>query len=100
QFVWIGRRPSDDSIEARLDTMAALGPRPLYIAADATVREQLEDARRQILRRFGRIDAVVHAAMVLRDRTLPNMTLEEFETGLRAKVDVCVRLAQVFRNDR
>jgi polyketide synthase PksM len=42
QIVWIGRRPKDDVIQAKLDRLAGLGPVPLYVAADATDREQLE----------------------------------------------------------
>jgi acyl transferase domain-containing protein/ubiquinone/menaquinone biosynthesis C-methylase UbiE/acyl carrier protein len=96
QLVWIGRRPLDDSIQARLDRLAGLGPAPLYIAADATDRKQLEGARETIKRKFGRIDGLIHAAMVVQDHSLANMTEDELGQGLAAKVDVCVRLAQAF----
>jgi acyl transferase domain-containing protein/SAM-dependent methyltransferase len=96
QLVWIGRRPKDDRVQALIDRLAALGPRPLYIAADATNRQQLEAARDVVLREFGRIDGLVHAALVLRDRSLTSMTEDDFTAGLAPKVDVCVRLAQVF----
>jgi polyketide synthase PksN len=99
QFVWIGRRPKDEALQARLNRLAELGPAPLYIAADATDRVQLEAARETILRAFGRIDGIVHAALVLQDRALANMTEEEFAAGLAPKVDVSVRLAQVFAQD-
>jgi NADP-dependent 3-hydroxy acid dehydrogenase YdfG len=96
QLVWIGRRPQDDAMQTRLDRLAELGPAPLYIAADATDREQLEGARETIKRELGRIDGVIHAAMVIKDHSLANMTEDEFKAGLSPKVDVCVRLAQVF----
>ena len=99
QLVWIGRRPLDGVLQARLDRLAGLGPAPLYIAADATDREQLEVARDTIKRSFGRIDGVIHAAMVIADHSLENMTEEEFAAGLSPKVDVCVRLAQVFAGE-
>jgi acyl transferase domain-containing protein/SAM-dependent methyltransferase/acyl carrier protein len=99
QLVWIGRRPQDGAVQAGLDRLAHLGPAPRYIAADARDREQLARAREAIKREYGRIDGVIHAAMVLQDRSLANMTEDEFSAGLASKVDVCVRLAQVFAEE-
>ncbi len=99
QLVWIGRRPLDEALQARLDRLSRLGPAPLYIAADATDREQLESARDTVKRELGRIDGVIHAAVVLRDKSLANMTEEELAAGLAPKIDVCVRLAQVFAGE-
>ena len=99
QLVWIGRRPIDKILQSRINQLAEIGPEPLYISADATDRQQLERARSMILQRFGRIDGLVHAAMVLRDQSLANMTEDAFGEALRSKVDVCVRLAQVFGQD-
>src|SRR6185436_13708232 len=99
RLVWVGRRPLDASIQARLDRLAALGPAPLYLSADATDRSQLEGVRAAVLQAHGRIDGVIHAAIVLQDRSLENMTEEEMRAGLAPKLDVSVRLAQVFGGD-
>ncbi|HEV7673037.1 MAG TPA: SDR family NAD(P)-dependent oxidoreductase [Candidatus Angelobacter sp.] len=99
QLVWIGRRPMDNVLQARLDRLASLGPAPLYISADATDLQQLESARTMILQKFGRVDGLVHAAMVLHDRSLANMTEDAFSAALRPKIDGTVRLAQVFGRD-
>lgn len=96
RVAWIGRRPEDEEIRARLDRLAELGPRPLYIAADAADRGQLEAARDTVRREFGRVDGVIHAAIVLRDRSLASLTEDDLRAGLAPKIDVCVRLAQVF----
>jgi polyketide synthase PksM len=96
RLAWIGRRPEDEAIRARLDRLAELGPRPLYIAADATDREQLDAARARVVRELGRVNGVIHAAIVLRDRSLAGMTEDDLRAGLAPKIDVCVRLAQVF----
>jgi NADP-dependent 3-hydroxy acid dehydrogenase YdfG len=100
QIVWIGRRPLDEAIRERIERLAAIGPAPLYLSADATDREQLVGARATIRERFGRIDGVIHAAMVVKDHLLANMTEEELTAGLAAKVDVSVRMAQVFARER
>src|SRR5205085_6715319 len=45
------------------------------------------------------IHGIVHSAIVLLDKSLANMDEERFRAGLAAKVDVCVRMAQVFRDE-
>jgi acyl transferase domain-containing protein/enoyl-CoA hydratase/carnithine racemase/acyl carrier protein/SAM-dependent methyltransferase len=97
RVVWIGRRAMDESIEKKQARVAAgRGERPSYIVADARIREDLERVCREIKERYGRIDGVIHAAIVLADKSLANMSEEQFRAGLSAKVDVAVQLAQVF----
>jgi polyketide synthase PksM len=100
QVVWIGRRALDATIEAQLSKLTELGagsaPAPHYIAADATDRVAMERARDEIKRLHGRIDGVVHAAIVLADRSLAQMDEAQFQSALAAKVDTSVRLGQVF----
>ncbi len=96
RIVWIGRRSPDVALQARLDALAELGAAPLYVPADATDLAALERARDQVLRTHGRIDGVVHSALVLRDQTVMAMDEARFKEALRAKVDISVNLAQVF----
>src|SRR5579859_868004 len=96
QLVWIGRRPIYDVLKSRLERLAEFGPTPFYISADVTDLQELERACAIILNRFGRIDGLVHAAMVLQDQSLERMTEDGFRNALRPKIDGCVRLAQVF----
>lgn len=42
------------------------------------------------------MNGVIHSAIVLLDKSLANMDEERFHAGLSAKVDVSVRIAQVF----
>jgi polyketide synthase PksM len=100
QVVWIGRRAKDEAIEKKQEQVAARAGKsslhPLYIAADARKREDLERACKEIKERYGRINGVIHSAVVLADKSLANMEEEQFRAGLSAKVDVAVRLAQAF----
>ena len=98
-IVWIGRRPKDAEIQAKLDDLARLGPAPIYLSADATDREALQRAYTAIKRHHPRIHGVIHAAIVLEDKGLVGMDEVRFRAGLAAKVDVCVRLAQVFAQE-
>jgi polyketide synthase PksN len=97
--IWIGRRPKDTAIQAKLDRLAGLGPAPGYIAADATDPKALQQAYETIKERHAQIHGVIHSAIVLLDRSLQNMDEERFRSGLAAKVDVSVRLAQVFQKE-
>jgi polyketide synthase PksN len=100
QVVWIGRRPRDAAIAARIEQLTPLGPPPLYLAADATDRAALAAAREAVLARFGRIDGLVHAAAVLADASLERMDETHLRAVYASKVDTSVRMAQVFAADR
>ncbi|PAY12901.1 SDR family NAD(P)-dependent oxidoreductase [Bacillus sp. 7705b] len=99
QIVWIGRSQINDAIQAKLNRLSALGPAPYYIAADAADMHSLQQAYEQVKKRHPHIHGIVHSAMVLFEQSLENMTLEEFRTGLAAKVDVSVHMAQVFQQE-
>jgi acyl transferase domain-containing protein/aryl carrier-like protein len=97
RIVWLGRRPLDEEIAKKQERAAAAGgERPLYIAADARKREDLERACDEIRQRYGRINGVIQSAIVLSDKGLAGMTEEQFRAALSAKVDTAVRVEQVF----
>ncbi|MGD8401979.1 MAG: SDR family NAD(P)-dependent oxidoreductase, partial [Bacillota bacterium] len=97
QVIWIGRRPKDDVIQAKMDRLAALGPIPYYIAADATDLKALRRAYDEIKRRYAKINGVIHSAVGMLDQSLANMKEEHFKAGLSAKIDIGVRIVQVFQ---
>nr|ADA69237.1 trans-AT polyketide synthase [Nostoc sp. 'Peltigera membranacea cyanobiont'] len=99
QIVWIGRSPLNETIQQKLEAIANLGPMPRYISADATSQEELQHAYEQIKREFGSVQGVVHAAVGLFDRSFNDTDEARLCTVLSAKVDVSVRLAQVFHTE-
>ena len=99
RIVWIGRRKKDKAIQAKLDALAKTGYAPVYIQADATKRKSLQKAHEEIKRIHPKIHGVIHSAIVLLDKGLAAMDEECFLSGFSAKVDVSVRLAQVFQKD-
>jgi acyl transferase domain-containing protein len=96
EVIWIGRRPQDAAIEAKLDAIGGLGRRPHYVSADATDAAALTAAVAAIRERFPRIDGVVHSALVLKDQTLRTMDEVVFRESLAAKVDVSVGIERAF----
>lgn len=96
EVIWIGRRPQDAAIEAKLDAIGGLGRRPHYVSADATDAAALTAAVAAIRERFPRIDGVVHSALVLKDQTVRAMDEAVFRESLAAKVDVSVGMERAF----
>ena len=96
EVIWVGRRPLDANIEAKLDAIAGLGRRPHYFSADATDAAALATAVAAIRERFPRIDGVVHSALVLQDQTVRAMDEAVFRQSLAAKVDVSVNIERAF----
>ncbi|WLQ38961.1 SDR family NAD(P)-dependent oxidoreductase [Streptomyces laculatispora] len=99
QVVWIGRREEDESIRAKLRRLGEHGPQPRYVRADATDRAALQRAYKEIKRIHPVVHGVIHSAIVLLDQSLERMEEERFRAAVTAKVDVSVRLAQVFRDE-
>ncbi|MBN2441654.1 MAG: SDR family NAD(P)-dependent oxidoreductase [Spirochaetales bacterium] len=97
RIIWIGRRAKDDSIQAKIDTLGSLGPAPRYISADAADLEAFSRAYDEIIEEYKEVNGVIHSAIVLLDQSLLKMEEDRFKAGLSAKIDVSVRMAQVFR---
>ncbi|WP_344609197.1 SDR family NAD(P)-dependent oxidoreductase, partial [Streptomyces glaucus] len=96
RVVWIGRRPLDETVEARRTALAGHGPRPDYVQADATDPAALRAACEEIVRRHGPVRAVLHTAIVLGDQSLARMDEDRFRATYAAKADVSVNLADAF----
>ncbi|MDD5273734.1 MAG: SDR family NAD(P)-dependent oxidoreductase, partial [Methylovulum sp.] len=97
QIIWIGRRPLDADIQAKLDALAKGDAKLHYIQADASDEPDLQRAYQTIKTHYGQIHGVIHSAIVLQDQSLANMDETCFRASLSAKITASVRLAQVFR---
>nr|WP_314464371.1 SDR family NAD(P)-dependent oxidoreductase [uncultured Clostridium sp.] len=96
QMVWIGRSVESESIRLKIRQLSRYGKAPFYIQADATDEAELTKAYRIMKGKFNKVNGVIHSAIVLSDKSLMNMEEERFRRTLRAKSDICVRMAQVF----
>jgi acyl transferase domain-containing protein/acyl-CoA synthetase (AMP-forming)/AMP-acid ligase II/shikimate kinase/acyl carrier protein/2-polyprenyl-3-methyl-5-hydroxy-6-metoxy-1,4-benzoquinol methylase len=99
RIIWIGRREMNEIIRGKLDRLAGMGPAPLYFTADATDRKALEQIYKEVKEQYSQIHGVIHSAVGILDQSLANMEEEQFRAGLAVKVDVSVRIAQVFQQD-
>ncbi|QCW26363.1 SDR family NAD(P)-dependent oxidoreductase [Lysobacter enzymogenes] len=99
RVVWVGRRAADADIEAKRARLAALGPAPLYLQADAADPAALAAVRAQALRAYGRIDCVVHSAIELHDQGLAVMDAARFERAFATKAKIAANLLGAFADD-
>ncbi len=77
-LILIGRNKNQEKIKQLENKGAEIS----FIEADVTNFEQVE----QIIQSYGNIKGIVHAAGVLRDRLIPNLTWEEFEQVTNPKI--------------
>jgi len=99
RVIWIGRRTQDAEISGKLERLSAVGAPPIYISADASNPSEMASAYKEIKKRYSAINGVIHSAVGVFDQRLAEMTEDRFEQGLSAKIDVSIRIAQVFREE-
>lgn len=100
QVIWIGRRQADVEIQKKIDTLGKIGPKPIYLTADATNENRLKEAYEEIVTLFSAINGVIHSAIDLCDQRLANMDERTFRAGLTAKANVSINIAKIFKNER
>ena len=92
RLVLIGRSQLSVPQQTGIAHLEALGAEVLYLRADASSLEQMQHAVQEATNRFGRINGVIHSALVLRDMTLEQMTEEQLRSALSPKVEGSVNL--------
>jgi acyl transferase domain-containing protein/enoyl-CoA hydratase/carnithine racemase/acyl carrier protein/SAM-dependent methyltransferase len=97
--IWIGRRPLDATIRAKLDAFAPLGRVPDYVQADASRPGELAAAVATIRQRHAAIHGVVHSAVGAFDQNVKTVSEDDFRTILAVKIDLSVRIAQAFAGE-
>jgi NAD(P)-dependent dehydrogenase (short-subunit alcohol dehydrogenase family) len=95
----VQRLLNDREIRDTLATLAGLGARVHYYAADARDDQRLGSVIGEIYARFGRLDAVVHGAGIIEDKLLRDKTVESFDRVLGTKVESAFGLVRHLRPD-
>ncbi|WP_187432747.1 SDR family NAD(P)-dependent oxidoreductase [Pseudomonas synxantha] len=97
QVYWIGRRPLDENIRADIERLASEGPAPIYLPADAGDPQALREALDWVHGQHAQVHGVIHAAMVMRGKSVQRMSREEFSQVLAAKVATGAALEQALQ---
>lgn len=94
----IGRRDAS-AHAATLEGFEALGIDVRYVSADLTDADAVGRALALGRERFGRLDAVLHGAGLLRDRLVPDLSAADVEAVFGAKVLGASHLMEHTRDD-
>ncbi len=96
QVVWIGRREIDAGIQQKIDELSKYGKKPDYLRADASNLRDLQVAYEIIKKKYSHINGVIHSAVGTFDENLKSVSEETFKSIISVKLNVSVRIAQVF----
>ncbi|NJC37104.1 acyl transferase domain-containing protein/acyl carrier protein/SAM-dependent methyltransferase [Xanthomonas arboricola] len=99
RVVWVGRRPADGDVAAKLGNLADLGPAPLYLQADATDPVALAEVRVRVMETYGQLHGVIHSAIELHDQSVASMDAQRFEQIFATKAQVASNLFRIFGQD-
>lgn len=97
-LILTGRSLLKDSLRVEMDSIRALGAHVEYLQIDASQKGEMEGGVRDIQRKHGRVNGVIHAAGVLRDGFIINKHRDDWNTVLEAKVKGLVNLDEATRD--
>lgn len=99
RLVLVGRKPLTEDLRREITEIESLGGAVLYLQGDATDLGSMQRVFAAARERFGSIHGVIHSALVLKDKTLANLTEEEFRAALMPKVQGSVNLYLAAANE-
>ncbi len=97
RLVWIGRRPADDAIADRAEAVRRAGGEVLYLQANGENLHEMQGAIEQASRRFGRLNGVIHSALVYQGEFLRKLEPKECERVLNSKTRTSAVLLELVR---
>jgi len=87
----------DDTGTARaraVQTVTPFGNRGLAVAADVRSRTDLQALMQQIQEHFGALDLLINNAAILRDRTLKNLSDDDWDAVMETNLSAVFRVCQ------
>lgn len=98
RLVWVGRSELNEEKREKINTIKALGGEVLYCQADGSDLDAMRAVYKKAMQQFGSLHGVVHSALFLQDRVLPNMDEVAFNHSLAAKVQALWVLHELVKN--
>lgn len=96
---WLGRRASDQTVEAGIEQFSGYKRKPVYIQCDANKVEDIRAAFEQIKSGGEVINGVIHSALVLEDKPFYAMSFSDFTKAFAPKSTAVQNLVQVCGNE-
>ncbi|MBD2525415.1 SDR family NAD(P)-dependent oxidoreductase [Nostoc sp. FACHB-133] len=95
----LGRSPADDNLLAKISHLGKYGENVIYLQAHCDDVNELTNAITQTKDKFGKLDGIIHSAMVLDDSLLMKMSEADFTAVLQPKVAGAIALNQATLNE-
>ncbi|SFD21736.1 Acyl transferase domain-containing protein [Chitinophaga sp. CF118] len=99
QVIWLGRSKINEQISNAQQEIEKLGIKPLYIQCDANDRTDMENVRLEIKTAHPVINGLFHAAIVLNDMLLKDMTEDDFLKSFSPKSTGSHHFINSFKNE-
>ncbi|MBF0119031.1 MAG: SDR family NAD(P)-dependent oxidoreductase [Desulfobacterales bacterium] len=99
KLVLIGRKKINESLKEKILEIEKLGGEVLYISSDGSDFESMNTAFQTAKKAFGKINGVIHSAIVLKDKAIYNMDEDTLKDVLSPKVNGSVVLAKIFKDE-
>ncbi len=94
----VGRSPIDHDRRQLMDRLGGEGSRVMYRRADATDESAVRSLLDDVMSAWGRIDCLVHTAMVFGESTVEDLTDEELLDMLRPKTRMVQAILRASRD--
>jgi pimeloyl-ACP methyl ester carboxylesterase/acyl carrier protein/NADP-dependent 3-hydroxy acid dehydrogenase YdfG len=98
-LVLIGRSELDIEQSKKIESIESAGGKVLYLRANASDFNEVKHAVNIAKQRFGKIDGVIHSAIVLRDKLVEKMEESDLLQVLEPKVQGTAVLYKVFESE-
>ncbi|WP_440119140.1 SDR family NAD(P)-dependent oxidoreductase [Paenibacillus sp. QZ-Y1] len=95
----MGRSSLDSVKQQRMDELTEAGSQVMYVQADVAVLEQVEEAVRTVIRKFGAIHGLIHAAGIESRVSVLDKSAADFERVLAPKIRGTLALDKALGNE-
>jgi polyketide synthase PksN len=99
RLILTGRSELSGDCESKLDELRRTGAEIIYLPADVSHREEVQNLINASKSRFGEINGIIHAAGAVRDSYLRNKTLDEMSAVFAPKVYGTLHLDEATKNE-
>ncbi|HHT7174753.1 TPA: amino acid adenylation domain-containing protein [Bacillus cereus] len=100
KLVLTGRSELTGELEEKIKEIESFGSEVLYLQADVTSIEDMEYAVEEATIRFGKVDGVIHSALVLKDQSIRSMSEDILREVMASKIRGSVILYKVFEKKK
>ena len=100
KFALLGRSELKEKTKEKMEIIKSKGTEVIYINGDITQKDSMVKAIGDTKEAYGRLDGVIHSAIVLHDQSLMNMTEETFRKVLSPKVTGSVVLHEAVKDEK